>query len=209
MLDVAELGFSYSTQVMPFTTDATIFQNVSWQLPEGSILYIQGANGAGKTTLLSCLAGMLRPTSGVIRYDGEDIQLQRARYQQHLCYVGHKTGITPGLTVFENCLYDLKRSEHRDNLDGLLHETGLWALRYSPCSLLSAGQKRRVGLLRLRLSATQVWLLDEPLVALDTAGKALLSRWLQTHLTAGGQVVYASHQPLPELEAHQQVYPLC
>ena len=195
MLDVDELGFSYSTQVTPFTSNGTIFQHVSWQLPEGRILHIQGANGAGKTTLLNCLAGVLRPTSGVIRYAGEDILLQRAGYQQRLCYVGHKTGITPALTVIENCLYDLKRSQHRQELDVLLHETGLWVIRDLPCSLLSAGQKRRVGLLRLRLSATQVWLLDEPLVALDTAGMALLTRWLQTHLTAGGQVVYASHQP--------------
>jgi heme exporter protein A len=204
-----DLGFSYPTQDTPFSSYASLFQPMSWQLPEGSILHIQGPNGSGKTTLLRCLAGMLRPTSGCIRYDGEDIETQRVRYQQGLCYVGHKTGITPALSVLENCLYDLKRSQQCEDLEKLLKETGLWALRHVPCSLLSAGQKRRVGLLRLRLSVTQLWLLDEPLVALDTAGVSVLTRWLQNHLITGGQVVYASHQPLPELEAYHQVYSLC
>jgi heme exporter protein A len=63
--------------------------------------------------------------------------------------------------------------------------------------VLSQGQRRRIGLARLRLSTRPLWILDEPLTALDAAGVELLHGLLASHLAAGGLCVAASHQPLP------------
>jgi heme exporter protein A len=63
--------------------------------------------------------------------------------------------------------------------------------------VLSQGQRRRIGLARLRLSVRPLWVLDEPLTALDAEGVELLRGLLGSHLAGGGLCVAASHQPLP------------
>lgn len=208
MLETQHLSFDHPTQTLSRHIQPLLC-DVTWQLPTGSMLHIQGPNGSGKTTLLKLLAGILQPTSGLVMSDGQDIHRNLTLYQQNICYLGHKTGISLGLTVIENCLYDLStRCFDPSELEDLLRTLSLWHVKELPCYLLSAGQKRRVGLLRLKLSTAKIWLLDEPLVALDSEGIAQLMHLLQTHMTAGGQVVYSSHQSLPWPGATHQVYSL-
>jgi len=66
-----------------------------------------------------------------------------------------------------------------------------------PCRLLSAGQKRRTALARLRLQDRKLWLLDEPFNALDTDGQAHLTRMIETHRANGGAVIAALHGEAP------------
>ena len=73
---------------------------------------------------------------------------------------------------------------------------------------MSSGQKRRVALARLLMSSASLWLLDEPLVALDKEGQALLMTLLEDHLESGGQVVYTSHHPLDWTSKTHQAYAL-
>ena len=73
---------------------------------------------------------------------------------------------------------------------------GLLPLADLPGQYLSAGQKRRVALARLSLTARPLWLLDEPLAALDTAGKKLVADAITAHCAAGGLVLAATHEPL-------------
>ena len=76
--------------------------------------------------------------------------------------------------------------------------------RRLPVRVLSQGQRRRIGLARLRLVARPLWILDEPLTALDVDGIALLRDLLERHLDAGGLCVAASHQPLPVSAARER-----
>jgi len=73
----------------------------------------------------------------------------------------------------------------------------LFDIQDTPCFLLSAGQRRRVGLLQLLNSTASLWLLDEPLVALDQESMRVLGDVMLAHLTIGGSIVLTSHQPLP------------
>jgi len=73
---------------------------------------------------------------------------------------------------------------------------GLLPLAELPGQYLSAGQKRRLALARLQLCARPLWLLDEPLAALDTAGKKLVAETVAAHCASGGMVVAATHDPL-------------
>jgi heme exporter protein A len=76
------------------------------------------------------------------------------------------------------------------------------------CGLLSAGQRRRVGLLRLLMSEASLWILDEPLVALDSAGVDVLMDCFSEHLDKGRQIVMTSHQEIPLLGHACQDYHL-
>ena len=77
-----------------------------------------------------------------------------------------------------------------------LDEVGLGKARDLPCQYLSAGQKKRLSLARLKLSNRPLWLLDEPLAALDTAGKSLAAQFISSHVASGGIAIVATHEAL-------------
>jgi heme exporter protein A len=110
--------------------------------------------------------------------------------------------------VLENGYFDLKNDREADLL-GCIERFGLSAYQHIPCGLLSAGQCRRVGLLRLLLSDAPLWILDEPLWALDHASIDLLMQSMQDHLDKGGMILLTSHQALPQLLSGHQDYQLC
>ncbi len=157
------------------------------RLGPGDIVELRGANGSGKTTLLRCLAGLTSDFSGAID-----------RCTAFL-YMGHRGGINGQLTPIENLEWygalvgsAADGARMRDALDAV----GLAGYARTPCGQLSAGQQRRVTLARLKLDAAALWLLDEPLTALDDDGCALVRSLLEQHRSRGGSAVCATHPPL-------------
>ena len=204
ILSLSHLGFQYPSRELS-TREHPLLHQISFDLPSASILHIRGPNGCGKTSLLKLLAGMFRPDSGTIRYAGEDIWANLAAYQRNLRYLGHKNGFNPALTIWEHCQLDWQMTSSEQHTKTILQDLELWAVRDYACDRLSAGQRRRVALLRLLLSPAQLWLLDEPLVALDSEGVAFLVTCLQQQIEKGGQVIYTSHQSLPwDTPGHQE-----
>jgi len=181
MLNVHGLQFDYG--------DKPLLQDVSFSLEAGAVLHIKGANGAGKTTLLKLLAGLLCPTEGKINYTTKN--------KKHICYVGHKAGVNARLTPREHARLDLESNLSDTAIHDALVRLKLHDVQDTLCGLLSAGQRRRAGLLQLLSSNALLWLLDEPLVALDQASVKILGDTLLAHLKAGGGVVLTSHQSLP------------
>ena len=176
MLYVTDLVFDYS--------DKLLLQGVHFSVKKGVVLHVKGENGAGKTTLLKLLSGLLHPLSGEITYKGK------------LCYVGHQNGVNTRLTPSEHLRFDLGVVDDV-LLDDMLSCLALSDVHDKPCGLLSAGQKRRVGLLRLLAETAELWLLDEPLVGLDEAGMQVFSDLIKQHLKQNGSIVLTSHQALP------------
>lgn len=189
MLDIHHLSFDYN--------DKPLLHDVHLNLKAGQLLHLQGHNGAGKTTLLKLIAGLLHPTHGEIRYQGRLISTDLSGYQQSICYVGHKAGVSQVLTVRENGLFDLQRRQQGIDFDELIERFALTGLEDVSCGLLSMGQRRRVGLLRILMSDAPLWLLDEPLVALDHEAVCILMNCFSEHLEKGGQIILTSHQPIP------------
>lgn len=188
MLQVAKLQFDYD--------DRPILKAVSFTLSPGQLIHIRGANGVGKTSLLKLLAGLMWPKAGEICYQGASIHDDLARYQQHLAFVGHKPGHSALLTVFEN-LVSIASTVKYPFIEKYIHEFGLAHVRDERCGLLSAGERRRVSLLRLLLTDKALWLLDEPLTSLDNAVIELLASHLIAHLKCGGLIALSSHQSIP------------
>ena len=189
MLDVINLDFDY--------TDAPLLQSVNFTLSQGALLHLRGVNGSGKTTLLKLLAGLLHPQRGEIRYDGRSIHENMPQYQQEICYVGHKTGVSHILTVREAFRFEVQFQDQTASFNDVLSDFHLQGFEDVPCGLLSVGQRRRVALMRLLASPASLWLLDEPLVALDHKGVNILMSCIERHLAKGGQIILTSHQNLP------------
>ncbi len=198
MLDIINLNFDYS--------DKPLLTNVSFQIEHGRLLHIRGDNGTGKTTLLKLIAGLLQPADGDIQYQGHSISEDRSAYQQHICYVGHKPGVSQLLTVREQCYFELHSSKNTAELDELLERFSLLTVADVQCNLLSAGLLRRVGLLRVLINKKSIWLLDEPLNALDQTSGDFLKTCVTEHLQQGGIILLTSHQPLLLNSAHCQEY---
>lgn len=199
MFDVTHLDFEYAEE--------PLLHDVHFSLFPGDMLHVKGQNGAGKTTLLKLLAGLLHPTAGEICYQGLSIQKQHEHYRQSMCYVGHKLGVHALLTPREHWHLALPLTG-RVSFENAMETLGLSKLSDVACYLLSAGQRRRVALLRLLASNASLWLLDEPWVALDKQASFILQRLLEQHVNSQGMIVLTSHQALPFDKMCYRVYEL-
>ncbi len=145
------------------------------------------------------LAGLTAPAAGEIRWNGEPVQPFAATLRAAVLFAGHAIALKDELTAEENVasLVALAGSEASpDAIRTALDEVSLGRQRALPARVLSAGQRRRIGLARLRLVHRPLWVLDEPLTALDATGGDLLASFVQAHLDEGGIAVAATHQPL-------------
>jgi len=174
----------------------TLFSGLSFAVSAGEIVQIEGANGAGKTSLLRILAGLSRADEGEVLWQQQSIYRQREAYHASLLYLGHQPGVKAILTPLENLSF-----YHGDCPQALLwqalEQVDLIGYEDVPVAQLSAGQQRRVALARLWLTPAALWILDEPLTAIDRAGVEALMALFMRHTAQGGAVILTTHQPLP------------
>ncbi len=164
-----------------------VFEPVTLSVRAGDVLALTGRNGAGKTTLLRALAGVIRPTAGT-RTASADCAL-----------VGHLPAIKHELTCRENLEFERAMGPPGRAVAEALARVGLAGLGRRPARALSAGQRRRLGLARLLVRQSPVWLLDEPYASLDDDGCAIVDRLIAHHVAdRTGAVVLATHQRFPE-----------
>ncbi len=176
-----------------------IAEGISARVPGGGALLVQGPNGSGKSTLLRVLAGLLPPAEGAIRWNGADVTRDREAHRARLAYLGHQDALKAGLTALENLQFWGRfgaSGNSAGDADAALRAFGLVLLADRPARMLSAGQKRRLALSRLALTEAPLWLLDEPVTALDTEARVAFSALLGRHLVTGGLAVIATHEPL-------------
>lgn len=159
---------------------------------------LEGPNGAGKTSLLRMLAGFLTPLAGTIRVRTKSgAAIEDAEERGRLMgWLGHQDGIKPQLTARENLAFYAKLYERECDVAAALDAVGLARASGLPGQYLSAGQKKRLALARLQLSARPVWLLDEPLSALDVSARRLAAEMIRNHCAKGGMAIAATHEPL-------------
>ncbi len=151
-----------------------VVNEVDVTLARGEVVGLLGPNGAGKTTTFHMIVGLLRPESGSVYLDDEDItrspMYKRAR--KGIGYLSQESSIFRGLSVGQNIMailetLDLSRTERRERLAELLAELGIENLINQSAATLSGGERRRVEITRALVTNPAFLLLDEPFVGID------------------------------------------
>ncbi|GLC95416.1 cytochrome c biogenesis ATP-binding export protein CcmA [Cupriavidus sp. TA19] len=175
-----------------------VLRGLDLSLSPGSLLQVLGANGSGKTSLLRVLCGLAMPDEGTLHWHGRPLRTGDPAYLQALAYVGHANGIDPDLSPTENLRFAARMAGADDAgaVDRALAAQALERVAHTPVRALSQGQRRRVALARLSLARRALWLLDEPVAALDADACARFDAQLDAHLATGGMAVIATHQLL-------------
>lgn len=175
-----------------------LLRGTSFVLKRGELLQVVGPNGVGKTSLLRCVAGLLPTESGEILWAGRQLHDCRDDYHQQLAYLAHINALKPELTALENLRYGiaLRRPVMHQELSATLVRLQIERCAGLPARALSAGQKRRVAIGRVMLTRAALWILDEPITNLDSAGIALFEECMAEHLRSGGMILTAAHQLL-------------
>ena len=151
-----------------------VVRNVTVRLRRGEAVGLLGPNGAGKTTTFYMIVGLVRPDTGSISLDGQDItnlpMYRRARLG--IGYLPQEASVFRGLNVEQNIMAALEvvegdRDRRHTMLDELLAEFGISHLRRTPALALSGGERRRVEIARALATQPSYILLDEPLAGID------------------------------------------
>lgn len=155
-----------------------LFAGLDLVLSPGEALQVVGPNGSGKSSLIRVAAGLLQPDKGRVE-------------AAPLALADDNLALDRELPLWRALAFWGRAEEQA------LEALGLAELRDAQVRLLSSGQRKRATLARVAASGTQLWLLDEPLNGLDSAGAEFLAALLQRHRASGGAVMAASHVQLP------------
>ena len=165
-LEVRSIAKSYDKRA--------VLHDVSLDVHRGEVVGLLGPNGAGKTTCFYSVMGLVKPDSGRIFLDSQDIT-ELPMYRRSILGLGYlpqETSIFRGMTVAENIMAVLEasgldRHSRQGRLEQLLGEFGLTALRDSPAMALSGGERRRCEIARALAADPSIMLLDEPFAGID------------------------------------------
>jgi len=189
--------------------DVVAVENVSFELPAGTILGVIGPSGAGKTTVVRMLTGALRPTSGTVRVLGEEPRRFRRRTRERIGYMPQLFSLYPELTARENVdfiasLFGMLFWRRHKRVREVLELVDLWAARGRRASDLSGGMQRRLELACALVHEPQLFFLDEPTTGIDPLLRARV--WDELHrLREEGRTILVTTQYLNEAESCDRV----
>jgi heme exporter protein A len=176
-----------------------LFHGIGFTLRPGQWLHVRGANGAGKTSLLRILAGLSAAHAGHLEWCGVELRRAKDDYRDALAWLGHRSGLKEELSALDNLRLAAAldgRALGEDRARQALARVGLRGRECLPLRALSQGQRRRALMARVLARGARLWILDEPLAALDSHGIDMVGGLLEDHLDAGGSVVLSSHQSI-------------
>jgi ABC-2 type transport system ATP-binding protein len=174
----------------------TAVDDLSFEVGNGEIVGLIGPNGAGKTTTLRALAGILRPTSGVVRIDGHDIVQDPIEAKKRLAFMPDEPHLFEYLTVDEHLrlmarLYAVEDFDRRSR--ALLEELELGGKERSLPGELSRGMRQKVVIACGLVRNASTLLFDEPLTGLDPIGIRRMRETIVARARAGAAVLLSSH----------------
>ncbi len=155
--------------------DRSVVNDISFYMDKGEVVCLLGPNGAGKTTTFYMVVGLVKPNSGCVYIDGQDVTTwpMNERAKSGIGYLPQENSIFRGLNVEDNIKLVLEMNdkltecEKTRKLEELLTEFGVLKLRKSPSVALSGGERRRVEIARALAASPDFMLLDEPFAGID------------------------------------------
>jgi putative ABC transport system ATP-binding protein len=196
-------------------TAVDALRGITLDVPAGQFTAVMGPSGSGKSTLMHLLAGLDRPTAGVVHIGGQDItgmsdkQLTKLR-RRHIGFVFQSFNLLPTLTAEENILLPLTiagRKPDREATDALIERVGLGDRRDHRPAELSGGQQQRVAIARSLVSQPTVLFADEPTGNLDSHSGTEILDLLRDAVDLDGQTtVMVTHDPRAAARADRVLY---
>jgi len=189
VLSVSDLRKTYGETVA--------VDGISFDVAHGEIVGLLGPNGAGKTTTINMILGVLEPSSGTIRIEGEDLATHRSQALARTNFAAVYAPVPGNLTVYQNLrifglIYGVRSL--RERIEWLLNKFALESFRNVKCGVLSSGEQTRVGLAKAMLNRPQLLLLDEPTASLDPATARDIRTRIRDFAEEGtGGVLWTSH----------------
>jgi lipopolysaccharide export system ATP-binding protein len=190
-----------------------VVDGVSLQVKNGTVVGLLGPNGAGKTTSFYTIAGFIRPNSGRVILDNEDITSLpiHKRAQKGISYLAQEPSVFKKLTVEENVRIvleplGLSKSEITNRIEGLLEDMKIQALAQNKAHTLSGGERRRVEIMRALATRPRFILLDEPFAGIDPLSVADLQQIIHDLKDKGLGVLISDHNVRETLSVCDHAY---
>lgn len=188
-----------------YREEKTVLKDVDFMIYPGQLICLLGPNGVGKSTLLNCVCGLLKPTSGTVRLDGEDIdRISRKRIAQMIAYVPQKTSISfdysvrefvvMGRTAYMGIL-DKPSKEDYEKVEAALAQLSIQDLADRPVSELSGGEQQKACIARALVQDPKLIVLDEPTSALDFGNQMRVLKLIRQLSEQGYAILMTTHNP--------------
>ena len=183
-----------------FRDSNLIFENINISIGNGQITQIRGKNGSGKTTFLKVILNILISKTGEVFWEGKNINKNIFNFYNQITFISDRNTSSRKLTVIDNINFwkGLSSSKISDEDILLLLETfNLKKYIKTETMYLSAGEIKKLELLRLILEKRKLWILDEPYNHLDDLSIEILNQTFVDHTNNNGIVLFASHYTPP------------
>ncbi|MFQ5820873.1 MAG: ABC transporter ATP-binding protein [Candidatus Heimdallarchaeota archaeon] len=190
------LSKTYSSRWMRFQIRA--LQNISLQILPKTLSVFHGPNGSGKSTILKILATLARPTSGKAFVFGYNVSSESRQVRDLTGFLPENLFPPSDVTAYEYLkLIGRLRQVSEDisaRVDELLQKVRLLRWRNVPIQLFSSGMQQRLGFAQAMISDPDLYLLDEPLSSLDTSGRDMVLKEMQTLREKGKTIIVSTHR---------------
>jgi len=200
MLEAKEITASYRAESRSGILShgkKQVLKQVNFSLERGQCIGIIGANGTGKSTLLSILAGVRRPDSGQLLFQGRDLFLKENRKELRKIsgYVPQDNPLMEELSVFDNLkLWYLDKKRLEEELkSGVLSDFGFKEYLKLPVNKLSGGLKKRVNIACALADDPELLIMDEPTQALDMICKKDIMDYMEKRKKSGKSIIFTTH----------------
>lgn len=193
--------------------DKPVVNNISFEVNPGEIVGLLGPNGAGKTTSFYMVVGLVKPESGTVSLNNEDLTYlpMHKRARLGIGYLPQETSIFRRLSVEDNIklvleMQDLTEKEIKDTIDKLLAEFNIEKLRNTIAIQLSGGERRRLEIARALATSPKFILLDEPFTGIDPIAIADIQKIISKLRDNGIGILLTDHNPRATLSVTDRAY---
>ena len=179
--------------------------NLSFKINKGSIIGLLGPNGCGKTTTIGMMLGLIKPTSGTVFINGQNIEKEKNRTNilEKMNFISPYIELPKKLTVEENLkvygrMYGVKNLE--DKISNLMKQLNLFDFKKRKTGELSSGEKNRVSLAKALINDPEILLLDEPTASLDPDVGDYIRTYIEDFVSKKGKTILLASHNMNEVE---------
>ena len=183
--------------------NALAVNNISFKINKGTIIGLLGPNGCGKSTTIGMMLGLIKPTSGTVVINGQNIENNRTSLLEKMNFISPYIELPKKLTVEENLkvygrLYGVKNLE--DKISEIMEKLNLTEFKKRKTGELSSGQKNRVSLAKALINDPEILFLDEPTASLDPDVGDNIRTFIEDFASKKGTTILLASHNMNEVE---------